>query len=97
MIQHAVWLYQCFSLNLRDVEPILAARGEPADPMATSIPVYSGFSPGGGGAGRGANANIIDHPISTTSADPNASYAPFATPSFIPGWPVQLLSGIALA
>ena len=27
MIQHAVWPYHCFSLSLRDVEPILAARG----------------------------------------------------------------------
>ena len=27
IIQHAVWLYHCFSLSLRDVELILAARG----------------------------------------------------------------------
>ena len=27
VIQHAVWLYHCFSLSLRDVETILAARG----------------------------------------------------------------------
>jgi putative transposase len=27
VIQHAVWLYHCFSLSLRDVELILAARG----------------------------------------------------------------------
>ena len=27
VIQHAVWLYHCFSLSLRDVEMILAARG----------------------------------------------------------------------
>jgi len=27
MIEHAVWLYHCFSLSLRDVELILAARG----------------------------------------------------------------------
>ena len=27
MIQHVVWLYHCFSLSLRDVELILAARG----------------------------------------------------------------------
>jgi len=27
VIQHAVWLYHCFSLSLRDVEIILAARG----------------------------------------------------------------------
>jgi hypothetical protein len=27
MIRHAVWLYHCFSLSLRDVELILAARG----------------------------------------------------------------------
>ena len=26
VIQHAVWLYHCFSLSLRDVETILAAR-----------------------------------------------------------------------
>ena len=26
-IEHAVWLYHCFSLSLRDVETILAARG----------------------------------------------------------------------
>jgi len=26
-IQHAVWLYRCFSLGLGDVELILAARG----------------------------------------------------------------------
>lgn len=26
MIQHAVWLYHCFSLSLRDVETIPAAR-----------------------------------------------------------------------
>src|SRR6201993_4435256 len=26
-IEHAVWLYHCFSLSLRDVELILAARG----------------------------------------------------------------------
>jgi len=27
VIQHAVWLYHCFSLSLRRVETILAARG----------------------------------------------------------------------
>ncbi|ANY82493.1 integrase (plasmid) [Microvirga ossetica] len=27
IINQAVWLYHCFSLSLRDVEPILAARG----------------------------------------------------------------------
>ena len=27
IIEHAVWLYHCFSLSLRDVETILAARG----------------------------------------------------------------------
>ncbi len=27
VIQHAVWLYHCFSLSLRDVELVLAARG----------------------------------------------------------------------
>ena len=27
VIHHAVWLYYCFSLSLRDVETILAARG----------------------------------------------------------------------
>ena len=27
MIEHGVWLYHCFSLSLRDVETILAARG----------------------------------------------------------------------
>ena len=27
VIEHAVWLYRCFSLSLRDVEMILAARG----------------------------------------------------------------------
>jgi putative transposase len=27
VIQHAVWLCHCFSLSLRDVELILAARG----------------------------------------------------------------------
>ena len=27
VIEHAVWLYDCFSLSLRDVETILAARG----------------------------------------------------------------------
>ena len=27
VIQHAIWLYHCFSLSLRDVETILAARG----------------------------------------------------------------------
>ena len=27
VIQHAVWLCHCFSLSLRDVETILAARG----------------------------------------------------------------------
>ena len=27
VIQHAVWLYHCFSLSLRNVETILAARG----------------------------------------------------------------------
>jgi hypothetical protein len=26
-IQHAMWLYHCFSLSLRDVKLILAARG----------------------------------------------------------------------
>jgi len=30
VIEHAVWLYHCFSLSLRDVETILAARGLPA-------------------------------------------------------------------
>jgi len=27
IIQHAVWLYHCFGLSLRDVERILAERG----------------------------------------------------------------------
>jgi len=27
VIEHAVWLYHCFSLSLRDVETILSARG----------------------------------------------------------------------
>ncbi len=27
IIEHTVWLYHCFSLRLRDVELILAARG----------------------------------------------------------------------
>ncbi len=27
VIEHSVWLYHCFSLSLRDVETILAARG----------------------------------------------------------------------
>ncbi|WP_424140560.1 hypothetical protein [Roseomonas chloroacetimidivorans] len=27
VIEYAVWLYHCFSLSLRDVELILAARG----------------------------------------------------------------------
>ncbi len=27
VIEHAVWLYHCFSLSLRDVETILAAHG----------------------------------------------------------------------
>jgi putative transposase len=27
IIEHAAWLYHCFSLSLRDVETILAARG----------------------------------------------------------------------
>src|SRR3954469_23265025 len=27
IIEHAVWLYHCFSLSLRDVETILAQRG----------------------------------------------------------------------
>ena len=27
VIEHAVWLYHCFSLSVRDVETILAARG----------------------------------------------------------------------
>jgi putative transposase len=27
LIQHAVWLYHCFTLSLRDVETILGARG----------------------------------------------------------------------
>jgi hypothetical protein len=27
IIEHAVWLYHCFSLSLREVELILAARG----------------------------------------------------------------------
>jgi putative transposase len=27
MIEHAVWLYHCFSLSLRDVGTILATRG----------------------------------------------------------------------
>ena len=26
VIEHAVWLYHCFSLSLRDIELILAAR-----------------------------------------------------------------------
>jgi putative transposase len=29
VVTHAVWLYHCFSLSLRDVETILAARGVP--------------------------------------------------------------------
>jgi putative transposase len=27
IIEQAIWLYHCFSLSLRDVEMILAARG----------------------------------------------------------------------
>jgi putative transposase len=27
LISHAVWLYHCFSLSLREVETILAQRG----------------------------------------------------------------------
>jgi putative transposase len=27
IIEHAIWLYHCFSLSLREVEMILAARG----------------------------------------------------------------------
>ena len=27
VIEHSVWLYRCFSLGLRDVETVLAARG----------------------------------------------------------------------
>jgi putative transposase len=27
IIEHAAWLYHCFSLSLRDVETIFAARG----------------------------------------------------------------------
>jgi putative transposase len=27
VIEHAVWLYHCFSLSLRDIELVLAARG----------------------------------------------------------------------
>ena len=40
VIEHAVWLCHCFSLSLRDVELILAARGivvsydDPAHPEA---------------------------------------------------------------
>ena len=29
VIQHAVWLYQCFSLSLRDVETILGHGNDP--------------------------------------------------------------------
>ena len=32
VIEHAVWLYHCFSLSLRDVETILATRGVVVSP-----------------------------------------------------------------
>jgi hypothetical protein len=36
VIQHAVWLYHCFSLSLREVELILAARGIAARPRPSA-------------------------------------------------------------
>ena len=37
VIQHAVWLYHCFSLSLRDVETILASRGIVVSYRASAI------------------------------------------------------------
>jgi transposase-like protein len=36
VIQHAVWLYHCFSLSLREVELILAARGSSSATKASA-------------------------------------------------------------
>src|SRR6266436_9826306 len=36
VIEHAVWLYHCFSLSLRDVELILAARGSSSATRASA-------------------------------------------------------------
>jgi putative transposase len=37
IISHAVWLYHVFSLSLRDVELILAARGRGTTPGRQSV------------------------------------------------------------
>ncbi len=39
VIEHAFWLYHCFSLSLRDVKLILAARGVVAPTLPSSLPV----------------------------------------------------------
>jgi hypothetical protein len=38
VIQHAVWLYHCFSLSLWEVKLILAARGVAASYEGTAFP-----------------------------------------------------------
>ena len=39
VIEHAFWLYHCFSLSLRDVKLILAARGVVAPTLPSPLPV----------------------------------------------------------
>src|SRR5690242_12818634 len=47
VIEHAVWLYHCFSLSLRDVELILAARGVVVsyETSASGVCASAGSSP----------------------------------------------------
>ena len=47
VIEYAVWLYHCFSLSLRDVETILAARGIVVsyESIATGACASAGCSP----------------------------------------------------
>jgi putative transposase len=47
VIEHAVWLYHCFSLSLRDVELILAARGIVVsyETSASGVCAFAGSSP----------------------------------------------------
>ena len=46
VIQHAVWLYHCISLRLREVELILAARGVVSyESIRTWACASVGFSP----------------------------------------------------
>src|SRR4028118_678866 len=38
IIQHAIWLYLCFTLSYRDAADLLAARGRAAAPRPPPVP-----------------------------------------------------------